>query len=172
MTVPILFDWDGDAMIPQPRFRALCDKTFVVGETYPLVIEEPRSRASHNHFFAVVEEGWRNLREDIASEFPTSEHLRKYALIKAGFCDRRSIVCATKAEAQRVASFIAPMDAFAIVTFNEATVTVYTAQSQSVRAMGHEQFQKSKDAVLDIISSMVGVERKDLERQANMQAAE
>lgn len=167
---PITFTWHGDAMIPRGRFAKLCDKAFVVGVDYPLVIEEPRSRASHNHYFAAIEEGWKNLPENIANEFPTSEHLRKYALISAGFCDRRSIVCRSKAEAQRLAAFIKPMDDFAVVTPTECVVTVYTAQSQSVRAMGKEAFQKSKTAVLDIIAGMVKVDRGTLEQEAGRAA--
>lgn len=170
MNAPITFFWDGEAMIPRDRFRKLCDLKFVVGEEYPMAVEAPRSRASHNHFFASVQEGWRNLREDIAAEFPTPEHLRKFCLIRAGFCDRRSIVCASKAEAVRVAAFIKPMDQFAIVQAREAEVTVYTAQSQSARAMGKKAFQESKTSVLDLIAGMVHVNRADLETQARSAA--
>ena len=156
MTVPVPCTWDGEAFVPRSRFTKLCDKQFVVGADYPLIVHEERSGQSHKHYFATVADGWRNLPEDLAEDFPTSEHLRKYALIKAGYCDRRSIVCASKAEAQRVAAFIEPMDDFALVTVAEATVTVYTAQSQSQRAMGKKVFQASKVAVLDIIAAMIG----------------
>lgn len=170
MTAPILCTWHGDAFIPRSRFAKLCDKEFVVGQDYPLVVHEERSGQSHRHYFAAVHDGWQNLPEDVATDFPTSEHLRKYALIKGGFCDRRSIVCASKAEALRVASFIEPMDEFAVVTVTEAAITVYTAQSQSQRAMGRKQFQASKVAVLDIIAGMVGVKPEQIEANARTAA--
>lgn len=168
--IPVLFTWDGESMVAQRRFQMVCDKQFVVGEVYPMIVQEPRSQASHNHYFASIEAAWLNLPEDIAEQFPSSEHLRKYALIKAGFADERSIVCASKAEAQRMACFIKPMDHYAIVVVSEATIKVYTAQSQSNKAMGKKVFQGSKDAVLDVIARMVGTDRHTL-RQNTERAA-
>lgn len=170
MIAPVLFFWDGDAMVPRDRFRKLCDKNFVVGETYPLIVQEDRSRRSHSHYFAAIQDAWTNLPERIAAEFPTPEHLRKHALIAAGFCDKRSIVCASKAEAVRLAAFVKPMDGYAVVTASEAVVTVYTAQSQSMKAMGKKIFQDSKQAVLDIVSDMVGVKPETLSREAGQAA--
>lgn len=167
---PVIFDWDGESMVPVRQYRFVCDKQFVVGERYTMVVQEPRSRAAHNHYFACLEEAWRNLPEDLADDFPSSEHLRKYALIKAGFRDERSIVCASHAEAQRVAAFVKPMDEYAIVVVREATVVVLTAKSQSLRAMGGKAFQESKQSVLDVISNLIGVQPVEL-RTAAGQAA-
>lgn len=165
---PLTFTWDGEAMVPKvPR---LADKYFVVGEVYPLIVHEERSINSHRHYFASVHDAWQNLHEDYAADFATSEHLRKYALIKAGYCDRRSIVCASKAEAVRFGAFVKPIDEFAIVTVSEATVTVYTAQSQSMKAMGKVDFQASKTAVLDIVSAMIGVKPAQLKHEAGRAA--
>lgn len=164
MIAPIIFTWtDAGVMAPQPRFNRLCDKQFVVGEQYPLIVQEDRSRVSHAHYFASVHEAWTNLPEGVAEQFPTSEHLRKWALIRAHYADERSVVCSTKAEAQRVASFIKPMDDFAMVVVKEAVVTVYTAKSQSTRAMGKKDFQDSKTAVLEILAGMVGVQSAELQ---------
>ena len=81
--------------------------------------------------------------------------MRKWALIRTGFRDERSIVCASKAEAERVAAFVKPMDDFAIVIAHEASVLVYTAKSQSMKAMGAKEFQRSKEAVLDYCQGMI-----------------
>jgi hypothetical protein len=156
--------YDGESFIP--KVQRLADKHYVVGETYPLIVHEERSTNSHRHYFAAIHDAWMNLPEDIAVEFATSEHLRKWALIKAGYCDRRSIVCASKAEAVRFGAFMKPMDEFAVITVTEATVTVYTAQSQSMKAMGKADFQASKTAVLDIVSAMVGVKPAQLGKAA------
>ena len=159
-----IFRWDGESMIPlRPK---LADKDFVIGETYHLEVIEERSAKSHNHYWAALTEAWRNLPDDAAERFPTVESLRKFALIKAGFCDSRSIVAGSKAEAQRLAAFIRPTDEFAIVTTSEATVTVYTAKSQSMRAMGKQDFQASKDAVLDYAAGLIGVRKDDLHKNA------
>lgn len=158
MNVPLPFEWDGEVMKPVARALRFCDRQFVVGETYPLVVHEDRSTNSHNHFFASVGEVWKNLPEKYSKRFATAEHLRKWILIKAGYADERSIACATPEEALRVASFIKPMDDYSIVIVADATIKVFTAKSQSPRAMDKKTFQESKQAVLDIAAEMIGVD--------------
>lgn len=165
---PLAFEWTGEEMKPlRPK---LADEHFTIGERYILVEHNDRSEASHRHYFAAVRDGWMNLPENMAERFPTAEHLRKYALIKAGYADSQSIVCGSKAEAQRMASFVRPADEFSIVTVTEATVTRWTAKSQSMRAMGKKDFQASKDAVLEVIASMVGVKPSQLVAEAGRAA--
>lgn len=167
--IPVVYQWNGEAMVPQRRFMTALDKEYVIGENYTLIEHHDRSQASHSHFFAALHEGWTNLPEDQAVRFPTSEHLRKWCLIRAGYRDERSIVCASKAEAQRVAAFMRPMDDFAVVVVSEAVVSAYTAKSQSMRAMGKKDFQESKDAVLTLVSEMIGVAPAQLENQQSAQ---
>ena len=155
--------WDGDALVPDGRvWTSRADRVLVVGEHYMVECQEPRSLESHRHYFACVNSAWENLPEDLAERFPTADALRKYALIRAGYRDERSITCASKAEAQRLAAFIKPMDDFALVVVSEATVTVYIAKSQSMRAMGKAEFQASKDKVLDVLAQMVGTTADEL----------
>lgn len=155
MTIPPLqFTWSGEVFTPLRP--ALADRHFVVGETYNLVEHFERSDASHRHYFAAVAEAWASLPDDLLPEYPSPEHLRKKMLVKAGFADERSIVCASKAEAQRVAAFVKPLDEYAVVVVKEAVVRIYTAQSQSYRAMGKMAFADSKEKVLDQISALLG----------------
>ena len=128
------------------------------------------SAASHSHYFASLTEAWRNLPEDMAERFPTVEALRKWALIKAGFRDERSVVCSNKTEAQRIATFIRHLDDMTVVVVTEATLTVMTAKSQSMRAMGRVEFQRSKEAVLDVVAQMIGVKRDALAANAGKAA--
>jgi hypothetical protein len=158
------FRWNGEAMEVVRGFQKRADAAFVVGEVYRLEPVEDRSAASHRHYFAAVNEAWANLPEDQASRFPTPEHLRKWALIQAGYFDRREITCASKAEALRVAAFVTPMDPYAVVAVSGAAVAVLTARSQSVRAMGKAEFQRSKDAVLAVLADMLGVTTDALSR--------
>jgi hypothetical protein len=166
----IYYQWQGDAFKPMPRFAKECDRQFVIGQVYPLEVSMPRSRSSHNHQFAEIEEAWRNLPENVAEHFPTSEHLRKFALIRTGFRDERSIVCSSRAEALRIAAFMRPSDPLAWIVVGGSTVTVYTAKSQSVRAMGAKEFQRSKQAVLDYIAGMIGVSGETLSENAGRAA--
>lgn len=162
--------WDGEAMQVITRHQRIADKQFVIGQRYRMDISEERSTNSHSHFFAAVSEAWKNLPEDEAERFLTADHLRKYALVKAGFCDERSIVCASKAEAQRMAAFIKPIDEFAVVDSSERVVRVRTAKSQSFRAMGKKDFQASKEAVLEVLDAMVGVKPEALSANAGRAA--
>jgi len=161
---PLIYVWDGDHMVPLPRFVKQANERFVVHERYTLEEVGERSQRSHRHYFASLHSAWLNLPELIGERFPTETHLRKYALIRTGYHDQRSIVAVTKAEAQRIAAFIKPMDEFAVVVVSECTVTVYTAKSQSRKAMGGKVFQESKQAVLDFIADMIGVEAKELSK--------
>ena len=163
---PIITRWDGDAFIPiNKAWAKRADADYVVDEVYRIAPLQDRSQRSHSHYFACVQESWLNLSEHLSERFPSSEHLRKHALIEAGYRDERSIVCASKAEALRVAAFIRPIDDYAVVIVRDSVVISYTAKSQSMRAMGKEDFQKSKDSVLGILAKMIGVKDADLRRE-------
>jgi hypothetical protein len=165
---PLPFVWDGESLVPKlPR---IADRHYVIGETYRMAPMEDVSTQSRGHYFAALKEAWQNLPEDQAERFPDPETLRKYALIRTGFRDERSLVCSSKAEAERVAGFIKARDQYAVVVVKAATITEYTAKSQSARAMGKEEFQRSKQAVLDYVATLIGVDSKTLEANAGQAA--
>lgn len=166
-SMPIMMQWDGEAMVPaSPYWETHADKQFVMGETYKLAEHHDRSGVSHSHYFASITNAWNTLPDDLLTEYPSAEHLRKKMLVKCGYADERSIVCASKADALRLAAFIKPMDEYAVVTAREAVVRVYTAQSQSMKAMGKQEFQQSKQAVLEEIDKLLGVEHGETARAA------
>lgn len=167
MTQPITFCWNGEVMRPAGRrFQILCDEQYVVGQSYILVASEDRSAASHRHYFAAVREAWNSLPDLLADRFKTPEHLRSYCLIKSGWRLERTHVAATKAEALRLAAFIQPIDDFAIVTTSGLSVTVWTAKSQSVRAMNKQDFQRSKEDVLGVLADLIGTSKEALTERA------
>jgi hypothetical protein len=170
MSAPIPCRWDGEVLRPHGRFQKQAERQFVAGQVYPIAVEQPRSRETHNHYFAAIEEAWRNLPEGIAEQFPTSEHLRKFCLIKAGHANARSVVCSNQVEAHRIAIFVKPIDPYAVVTCSGNVVTLYTAKSQSLKAMDRKTFQESKSAVLEILSDMIGVKTDDLQKNAGQAA--
>lgn len=167
---PIASRWDGEAFVPLPRLAKLADEHFVIGEIYHLVAQQERSPKSHRHYFAMIKESWENLPETEV-RWPTPEHLRKWALIKAGFYDEKQVVCATKAEALRwTPVLISASNDYAVVVPRGPVVTIYTAKSQSMKAMGKQDFAASKDAVLQIVADLISVTPATLQERAGLAA--
>jgi len=157
--IPIKFTWDGEAMLPASEYWARqCDRQFVVGEQYRLAEEHERSQISHNHEFAFVAEAWNSLPDHLLEQYPSPEHLRKYALIRKGFATMVQHPCPSKAEAERLQAVLAGhVDKYALVIRRDAVVTVYEAESQSYRSMGKTRFQASKTAIMEFIGDLIGV---------------
>lgn len=170
MSFPLHYTWDGSVFAPLPRFAERARKQFEVGKRYPLVVHEERSGVSHRQYFAAVHEGWNQLPESIAHRWPSSEHLRKWCLVRAGFADEQSIVCDSEERAQEVAAFARPLDGYAVITVKGPVCAVYRAKSQSHRAMNKAEFQASKQAVLDLIADLCGIDAETLSSNANRAA--
>lgn len=162
------FMWRDGAFLPHNSLMDYCFETFKEGEIVVFERHEERSTASHNHYFACVQEAWNNLPEQ-DERFPTPDALRKWALIRSGFCTKTEVVLDTPEQAHTVASFTGNSEGVIIVV-RENIVVKYTAQSQSVAAMGKTEFQKSKDLVLDTIAELIAVKRKKLEDNAGRAA--
>lgn len=158
---PIPLAWDGEAFHPiNQHWARKCDERFVVGETYTLDEIHARSSATHAHYFAMVNDIWQSLPDHMSEQFPTSEHLRKYALIRTGFHTMQQHVCQSKAEAQRLAAAVKPYDTYQVVTVKDSVVTVYHAISQDYRSMNKETFADSKEKVLDWCANLIGADRR------------
>ena len=168
---PFYTQWTGHSFVPiNDRWAKECIDRFEVGDTYRLDEAHERSANTHRHFFACVNEAWNNLPESVTFDHPSPDHLRKWALIMTGFRQERHFSCASKAEARRLAMFIRPMDEHAVIIPREATVTVLTAESQSMKAMGKERFAASKSAVLDYLSRLIGTTPDELKTNARRAA--
>lgn len=151
---------------PLRAYRKAVAHDYGDDEAVVLAPYEARSKRAHDHFFAVVDEAHQTLPDDLAERFPSPDHLRKWALIKTGHYDSRSVVCGSKADAARVAAFVRPLDEYAVVVASEAVVTVYTAKSQSLKAMGRKLFQESKADVLDLLAELLGVTVEQLSKSS------
>lgn len=139
-------------------------QTYIQGRSYWL---SDRSEKNHAHHFAWLNTAWRNLPRDLSDRFPTSEHLRKFALIKAGYYDERIIDVGTRAGALRVASYIRGADDFAWCATRGGLVVVRTAKSQAVIKMDAGEFKKSKEAIREIVANMIGISPEDLDANAH-----
>lgn len=169
--VPLPFIWDSEAAVMRldEKFRSIARRQYLNGERYPLEVHEVRSVKSLRHYHASIKNIWDNLPDDVHARYPTPEHLRKWALIKCGFHNERSIVCETAGHAKRLAAFIKPMDEFAVIVVKAETIKVYTARSQSAYGpykMTAEEFKESKNQVLDLLSSLVGLTRSQVEKES------
>ena len=154
----ILCEWTDDGTFkPLGRHAKACDSAFVVGQRYLVEAELPRNMASHRHYFAQIKDAWSNLREDVAEQFPSPEALRKFALIRTGYCNETMRVFQTHKDAVMAAAFVAGLDDFAVVEVSDNVLRCWRAKSQSVNDMGADEFRASKEAVLTFVAGMIGV---------------
>lgn len=161
MTAPLQYLGDGEFKAASKYHARALDKALVVGEVMTWQQVEERSLQSHRHYFAAVHEAWLNLPETISMEFPNSEGLRKYCLIKAGFCTVKKVACRTNREANELTAYLLGLDNFLVCEVSGNVATIYRAESQSMKAMGQKRFQESKQAVLEILSAMIGAEVRE-----------
>jgi hypothetical protein len=157
------FTWNGEAMIPMRPKAA--DKVYVIGRRYWLEEVSDRSWISHRQEFAWIAQAWMNLPHDLADLYPSPEHLRKRALIQAGFYNETIIDAGSKAGALRMAAYCRNEDEFAVVFVRGPLVIVRKPKSQ--RMHGHDrmdkaEFERSKTGIMAVIAEMVGVDPEQL----------
>lgn len=164
---PIRWQWDGEHMVPATRYWAReADKRYVVGESYTMDEIFVRSPETHRHYFACIRRAWESLPDELAAQYPSPEHLRKFALIHSGFCTKVQHVCKSEAEAHRLAAAIKPYDTYQLVMVDGPIVTVWHALSQDHRSMDKARFAASKEAVLRWIGDLIGADPTELRSAA------
>lgn len=164
---PMRFEWDGEAMRPATKYWAReADKRYVVGETYTMDEIFVRSHQTHAHYFACIKAAWDSLPDALRPQYPSAEHLRKLALIHAGYCSTMQHVTKSEAEAHRLAAAIKPYDTYQLVLVEGNIVSVYHALSQDHRSMDKQRFQESKEAVLRWIGDLIGADPTELRSAA------
>jgi 5-methylcytosine-specific restriction endonuclease McrA len=146
----------GEFRAPHSFAEKQCDRDLVIGEIQRWELALDRNEKSHDHYFALVHQAWLNLPEQYAMEFPNETSLRKFALIKTGYCKTHKMVTINNAEATKQAAFMQSLEEYSICEVTGNVVTVWTADSQKYRAMGKKLFQKSKDDVLTFLSQFIG----------------
>jgi len=174
MRVPLMLRWDGEAFTPLPYFRKVAADSFKSGETYRLVEVESRSWNSHKHFFACINQAWKNLREQEIDDFPSPDHLRKWALTFTEFCTVRQFDVKSSAELVRLVNNLRKTPDYVRIAVDISTKVVreFRPLSQSLPAMPNNRtFQRSKDQVLDVLARKLGVTVEELEDAARRAAA-
>lgn len=162
MTAPLPLIYEGDGGFVTPRgWKSRADAAYVIGQVYLVQPVEQRSAKQHARYFALVNEYWATLPEDMTGEFKSSDHLRKHALCRTGYCDVHKAVYASAAEARKASLLMKRLDSFCVVDVDGRVVTVMTAHSQNTRAMDKKTFQASADAVLSWIeTTCLGLHRE------------
>lgn len=166
-TWPLTYEWTGESFVPIKRHAKICDDRYVVGERYELEVAQGRSTKAHNHEFAWLATAWASLPEKYQFEpwAQSTEHLRKFALIRTGYCTNEQFGCSSHAEARRWASILRSDDEYALITIDGPIITRYRAMSQSRKAMKADIFKKSKSAILDYIANLLEVPADELAKQ-------
>lgn len=162
-------------MVPDPIYRGVAHKQYTLGDRYPLSIVEVRSRASHDHYHACIQEAFLNLPENISARFPSPDHLRRWVLIETGWYDEKEFEFDNEKDARRLGTFIRTEDDYARINIAKVAdkkfkVIVRRAKSQSYAAMEKKAFTDSKQAVLDYLETMIDVSRGTLKKQAGRSA--
>lgn len=152
---PLIYLGGGEFKSPKGHALRL-DRELVIGEILHWQEIKERSGKSHKFYFATVYDYWLNLPEAIAVEFPNSESLRHYALIKTGWCSIDKMICANNREAVNSSALLTKAIPYCICEIVGNVLTLYRARSQACRAMKKDEFQKSSRDVLDLLEHMVG----------------
>lgn len=163
---PVFCLWDGEHFVPNKSFKHYCDHKFTIGEVYPLIVEEERSRSSHNHYFAAIGEGFNNLSEENSKNFANKDHLREWCLIQCGYCIKTDYVLSDNKQARKLAADIKARNPYAVISVRGNVVMAWEAESQSHESMKKERFEASKRAVLELVASMARTTASQLNKEA------
>lgn len=163
---PVFLRWDGEVFVPEPSFKHYLAREYVIGEVYPMLPVEERSRSSHNHYFAALAEGFNNLSEENAKHFANPDHLREWSLIQTGYCSETETVLADNKQARKYAADIKARNPYAVMSIRGNVVIVWEAESQAYAAMKKERFEASKKAVLELVASMARTTASQLNKEA------
>lgn len=119
-------------------------------------------------FFAALRDAWASLPDQARERFPSSEVLRKTALIAIGHCDVMTVVAGSQYAAPLIANAFKSRDQYCIAVPRDDVVTVYTARSMARRVLHKKEFHDVSDKVFHWIAETTGVDpaRSDAARAA------
>lgn len=158
--------WNGEVLVPVRGYQRQADASLVIGTRYTVEVEEPRNMAQHKGYFARIHEAWQSMPEELLEDYPSSEHLRKRALIKTGYASMTDFVCASSVQAVAAARAFTGADKYALVEISDRAVRIWQAESQSLRAMGSQRFKRSIDEVERWIGDLLEIPPEVMARVA------
>lgn len=152
-----LWRWNGKVMTPMPRFIRQAETEFEVGGIYRMNVQHDAT-ARHSAWYH-IELGKRfdSLPERFDGRWADVEEFRKWALIKCGFYDLKTIPCDSHDDALKVAATAKAADDYSIPKVVENTVLIATPKSQKTPKMGKVIFHASTEAVLALADELLGI---------------
>ena len=109
-------------------------------------------------FFAMLRDVHGNLPDHLRQRWPSSETLRKHALIAVGHCDVMTVVAGSKTAAPSIAAAFRSKDSYCIVDVRGDVLTIYTAKSMARRFLLKAQFHEVASKVWDWIYKETGID--------------
>lgn len=86
--------------------------------------------------------------------------------MRAGFADEEIIPFDSAADAKKAAILVRKKDDYAVIVPKGKVLQIFTAKSQSYRAMDKKTFQESVEAIERVISELLGTTRTELKNAA------
>lgn len=178
MTKYVRARWKDGAFRPEGAWeQGRCARDYAGAGLVTLTVEHERDMVSHRKQFAIVRTAWMNLPEALRDEdyAINEEALRKYALIRCGYCDVETALAYSAKAALELGALMGDLarraHGYCIVQTNKRAVRVWTPHSQSVRAMGAETFMASKRDITAFLADLIGVSIGELEAMGRQDAA-
>ena len=156
--IRLRYDGAGTFIPPGVAVRELLDRKLVIGECYRVSIYHERSETYHAKYFATIAEAWQHLPNPWDQMLPSPEHLRKYALIKAGWCDSVTLPLKSKSDAIAGVNAARFIDAYCVATATANVLTIFKARSQRKAFQDAHSFYETAVRVFDVIGGIIGVD--------------
>lgn len=154
MVIRCLWDPDRKVFVPHGRSLAACEK-LEPATWYTMAMEGDWSVESHNHYFARLTELYHNLPEATATRFRNFDHFRAWCLIHEGFSTEQCQIYESESVAQIAAKAIAKIAPYSVADVSGSVLRIWTAKSQARGSMSKKEFEKSKQAVLELAEFLV-----------------
>lgn len=125
--------------------------------------EKQRSTASHNRYFAHINDLFGNLPASHAQApyAASQEAFRKHGLIEGGYCDVETLAMPDHETAIKHAPFVSKLakkaHGYAVTVVRGSLIVCTTPHSQSFKAMGKDTFHASVAACEDWAERLIGV---------------
>ena len=146
------------------------------GVTLRCQVSKPRSNPAHRMFFGIIAVAFEQWPENAKFKPTSVEHLRSWALIKAGHYNSLDVPAHNpKVAAAIVIKLVEAVkadDKHPIIWAMKDSVRVYTPKSVAYSEVAQADFSKISEAVYTEIEKVLGVPIAELRRQVDRQDLE
>lgn len=157
MSIRFRYVGEGKAQAVGRYDRQQCD-AMAFGAILEAEEVKQRSMQFHRFWFATVNDAWETLPDHLQARFPEPEALRKFLLVKAGWCDAREFACDSPEAAATLAAALKWTEPYSAVVVSGNVVLAYVARSQKIKAQDRKSFSQVTERALHHLSEMLGVD--------------